>query len=89
MSEVLWVTLSLRNESNALTVALAQPYSGDNLTQGQGNRVLGSGPSEQDQLTSRSRWKRPKQEVRGGGQEEGAGLPTETRLTRPLGAAIF
>ena len=70
VSEVLWVTLRSRNKRNALAVPEHSPTLGTTGPRGE-KKGLCSGPSEQDQLTSRSRWKRPKQEVRGGQLEEG------------------
>lgn len=53
-------------------------YSEDSLTREQEYRTFCWGLSEQNQLTSRNTWKRPKQNVWGEAASIKGGLPTET-----------
>lgn len=65
--------------------ARAQPYSGDNLTQGWEQGTVCSGPAEQDQLPAGAGG-RDHSRKWGGSQRRG-GLPSETRPTGPPGTA--
>lgn len=69
VSEALWVTPSLRSKRDALALP-SSALLWQHWIQGRDKRTLCSGPSEQDQGTNRSRWKRPKQELRGGGSQK-------------------